>query len=444
VPFGLENDPFRHIIPSATAFTSEDLMDYFHYRDGRLFAEEVDVAEVASAVGTPLYVYSKRTILHHLERLREAFAVLSPLVCYSIKANASLEILRICAAEGAGFDIVSGGELFCAEKAGADMRKVVYSGVGKTREEIGYALDSGILFFNVESRPELAAIDEIAAAKSVTADVSLRVNPDVDAGTHAHITTGRKENKFGIVIDDAVEIAESWRNYPNCRLVGLDMHLGSQITEPGPSGEALDKLLVLVDRLRALGHDVRYIDAGGGFGINYYDDEAASADEMAAVFIERLSGSDLKLVIEPGRFVVGNACVLVTGVTYVKNQSGKRFVITDAAMTELVRPALYGAYHRIWPAATHLPFSPDESVDTPLADVVGPVCESTDFLAKERPLPEVGEGDLLAVFGAGAYGMSMASNYNARCRAAEVMVDGDSFKIVRRRETYEDLVDCEV
>jgi len=419
-------------------------MDYFHYHDGALFAEGVEVARIARETGTPVYIYSKATVLLHIERLRNAFAELDPLICYSVKANGNLEVLRTCAGAGTGFDIVSGGELYRALKAGADAGRIAYSGVGKTREEIEYALDEGILLFNVESEAELALLDRVAGEKGVKAPAALRLNPDVDAGTHAHITTGRRENKFGIPAEDAERIAASWRNYPNCRLIGVDMHLGSQITEPGPSAAAMDRLLDLVERLRSVGHTVEYFDIGGGFGINYYGDEAKSADEMAAAIIPKLRGTGLKLIIEPGRFIVGNAGILVTRTTYVKRQSGKRFIICDAAMTDLVRPALYGAYHRIWPAATHMPFTPDESVDTPIADIVGPVCESTDFMAKERPLPEVAQGDLLVIFGAGAYGMSMASNYNARVRAPEVMVDGDEWKVVRRRETFEDLVRPEV
>ncbi len=415
-------------------------MDYFHYRSGRLYAEDVDVAEIAAAVGTPVYIYSRRTIEFHIERFREAFSALSPLVCYSVKANSNLEVLRICAAAGTGFDVVSGGELFRALRAGADASKIVYSGVGKTAAEIEQALEAGILLFNVESQAELEAISAIAATRGTTVDVSLRVNPDVDAHTHEFITTGRARDKFGIAMEDAEELARRWGGFPNCCLVGLDIHIGSQITEPGPYASAIERLLVLRDAVSMLGHEIRYFDIGGGFGIFYRGGEAIPAADFAAAIVPLVEGEGLDVILEPGRFIVGNAGILLTSVTYVKKQSGKRFVICDAAMNDLVRPSMYGAYHRIWPAETHMPFTSDESFDAPLADVVGPVCETGDFMAKDRPLPAVDQGQLLAIFAAGAYAMTMASNYNARPRAPEIMVDGASWRVVRRRETFEDLI----
>jgi len=415
-------------------------MDFFHYKNGKLYTEETDVAEIAASAGTPLYVYSKRTIELHISRLKEAFAALEPLICYSIKANANLAVLRTCAENGTGFDIVSGGELYKALAAGGDPKKIVYSGVGKTDAEINQALDAGILFFNVESESELAAIDRIARSRKTRARVSLRINPDVDAHTHAYVTTGRKQNKFGIMIDAAEAIVARWREFGNLDLVGVDMHIGGQITEPEVYGIAIDRLLELCDRVAGLGRRLEYFDVGGGFGIFYRGDEARAAADFAEVITARLGGSGLRVVLEPGRFIIGNAGILVARVIHVKRQAGKRFLICDAGMNDLIRPSLYGAYHRIWPVESHMAFASDDSEDTPPADIVGPICEPGDFLAKDRPMPHVEEGNLLAIFSAGAYGMSMASNYNARPRAAEVMVDGSAWKIVRRRETYEDLV----
>ncbi len=419
-------------------------MDYFNYRHGRLLAEEVDLVSVAREVSTPVYVYSKGTILLHLERLREAFTELDCLICYSVKANANLHVLRTCAEAGMGFDIVSGGELYRALKGGADPARIVYSGVGKSRDEISAALESGILMFNVESESELAAINDIAARLGCTAPVAFRLNPDTDAHTHEYITTATRQNKFGIAIEEAERMLARWDEFAACRLVGVDMHLGSQITETEPYALAIDRLLLFVEKVRRAGHNVRYFDIGGGFGIFYRGSEARDASEFAGVIVPRLKDKGLTLIIEPGRFIIGNAGVLLTSVIYIKRQSGKRFVICDAAMNDLLRPSMYGGYHRIWPAATHLPFTQDETDETPLADIVGPVCESGDFMAKDRALPNVAEGDVLAIYGAGAYGMSMASNYNARRRAPEVMVAGDSWRIVRRRETYEDLIRPEV
>jgi diaminopimelate decarboxylase len=415
-------------------------MDFFNYKNGRLFAEDVDVSEIASAVGTPLYVYSKATIRLHINRLKEAFAALDPLICYSVKANGNLAILRACAENGTGFDIVSGGELYRALAAGGDPKKIVYAGVGKTDGEINEALTAGILFFNVESENELDAINRVAAHRGMRACVAFRVNPDVDAHTHEYVTTARKHNKFGLTMDAAMRLAARWRDFPSSDLVGVDMHIGSQITETEPYALSIDRLLSLRADLERHGHKLQYFDIGGGFGIFYKGDEASPASQFAQVIIPRLAGSRLKVILEPGRFIVGNAGVILTSVVYVKWQAGKRFIICDAGMNDLLRPAFYGSYHKIWPAETELPFMADESVDTPPADVVGPICESGDFFAKDRPLPAVEAGQLLSIFGAGAYGMSMASNYNARPRAAEVMVDGATWKVVRRRETYDDLV----
>jgi len=415
-------------------------MDFFSYRGGRLYAEDVSVEDTASSAGTPLFVYSRQTIRLHISRLQEAFAAAKPIICYSVKANGNLAVLKTCVEAGLGFDIVSGGELYKALAAGGDPKKICYAGVGKTDAEIKQALDAGILMFNVESEAELAAINRIAGEARRRAHVAMRVNPDVDAHTHEYITTAKKQNKFGITLDVAEKIAQRWKEFSNCDLVGVDMHLGSQITETEPYATAIDRLLDFTDKLRKTGHEIEYFDAGGGFGIFYHGGEARTASEFADAIMPKLRGKGLRIILEPGRFIIGNAGILVTRITYVKNQSGKRFIICDAGMNDLVRPSFYGSYHKMWPVKSHVPFTADESESIPPADVVGPICESADFFAKDRPLPVLEQGEYLSIFGAGAYCMSMASNYNARPRAAEVMVEGDHWRIVRRRETYEDLV----
>lgn len=419
-------------------------MDFFAYRNGKLFAENVDVAEVAAVAGTPVYIYSKATIKHHIKRLQDAFAPLEPLICYSVKANSNLSILAVAAKAGTGFDIVSGGELFRVAAAGTKAGKVVYSGVGKTADEIAYALKLGILMFNAESEAELHEIDHMAASLGKRARVAMRLNPDVDAHTHEYITTARKFNKFGITLDEAEGIARRWKEFPNCDMVGVDMHIGSQITEPEAYGVAIDRVMAFKDKLVSMGHRIEYFDIGGGFGIFYRGGEARDASDFAAVIVPRLRGKGMKVIMEPGRFIVGNAGVLIMRVVYVKEQGGKRFVICDAGMNDLVRPAFYGSYHKIWPAHTSAPFTPEVSPETPPADIVGPICESGDFFAKDYPLPPVKQGQYLAIFSAGAYGMAMASNYNSRPRAAEVMVDDTNWNVIRRRETYEDIIDAEI
>jgi diaminopimelate decarboxylase len=416
-------------------------MDFFRYRSGQLHAEDVAIADLVRDVKTPAYVYSKATLLDHYEKLARAFEPLAPLICYSVKANSNLSILRLMKERDGGFDVVSGGELFRTMKIDADPSRVVFAGVGKTDEEIRYALRKQIFLFNVESRPELERIHAIAREMGTRARVALRVNPDVDPHTHKYIATGKKETKFGVDFERAEETLRGIRDLDAVELLGLHMHIGSQILETEPYRAALEKLLDFADRQRAAGLPIQLLNIGGGFGIYYKERTAKSADEMAQVFVPPLRERGYRLLLEPGRFITGNAGILVTRVTYVKRSGERRFVICDAGMNDLIRPALYGSYHRIWPVAAGA--AEDEPGAPALAgeaDIVGPICESGDFFAKDRAFPEVSPGDLLAVFSAGAYGMSMASNYNSHPRPVEVLVDGAGFRVIRRRETYDDLV----
>ncbi len=429
-------------------------MNHFHYREGRLYCEDVAVDDLAREHGTPLYVYSAGTILEHFRRLRDAFtppasAGWKPVLCYSVKANSNLSILKLIAAEGSGFDIVSGGELFRALKVGADPRKIVYAGVGKSDAEVEAALKAGILLFNVESEEELENTNAVAGRLGKVADVALRINPDVDPQTHTYISTGKKETKFGVDLVRARKICERALKLKNLRMAGLHVHIGSQITKTDPYVETLNRLVPFVAEIKAMGHPLEWLDMGGGFGIWYKEKLAHSAQDIAAACMPLLLKTGLKLLLEPGRFIVGNSGVLVTGVTHVKESGDKRFVICDTGMHHLVRPTLYGAYHRIWPTRTDAGVQgdvPDEdhwNGPMVISDVVGPICESGDFLAKERKLPEVKRGDRLAIFSAGAYGFTMASNYNSYPRPAEVVVKGSVAKLATRRETYEDLVRAE-
>lgn len=416
-------------------------MDFFSYRDGALHAEGAPVAEIVRDVKTPAYIYSKATFLDHYDKLARAFAPLSPLICYSVKANSNLSILKLFKERGSGFDVVSGGELFRTMKIEADPARIVFAGVGKTDEEIRYALRKQVFLFNVESRPELERIHSLAHEMGIRARVALRVNPDVDPQTHRYIATGKKETKFGIDFAAAEETLRGIQALEGVELLGLHMHIGSQILDTAPYRSALEKLLDFAERQRAAGLPIQLLNIGGGFGIHYKEKTAKSADEIAQVFVPPLAERSYRLLLEPGRFIAGNAGILVTKVLYVKRSGEKRFVICDAGMNDLIRPSLYGSYHRIWPVAA--PAAEDEPGAPPAAgeaDVVGPICESGDFFAKDRPFPEVHAGDLLAVFSAGAYGMSMASNYNSQPRPVEVLVDGASWRVVRRRETYDDLV----
>ena len=423
-------------------------MDFFEYRDGRLCAEDVPVERIADDVGTPCHIYSQATLTRHLNVLKEAFAEADPLICYSVKANSSLAILKLLAEMGTGFDIVSGGELFRVLKIGADPARVVYAGVGKTRREIEYALESGILMFNVESKNGLEAINAVAESQGTTAAVALRLNPDVDPKTHRHTTTGKKESKFGIDLEIAGAIVRNLDALPHVKLTGLDTHLGSPINTVDPYVEALNKVLPFLEKVRAAGHEVEYINIGGGYGIEYKGGETATPADYAAAIMPLVKESGCRLIIEPGRFIVGNAGILLSRITYVKESGDKTFAVCDAAMNDLIRPALYDSYHKIWPVTTDAPLSEclDARADRngyAAFDVVGPVCESGDFFAKDRVLPRMAEGDLLSIFSAGAYGMSMSSNYNSRPRAAEVMVSGPDYRVVRERETYDDLIRSE-
>jgi len=416
----------------------------FEYRNGVLTADGVVLSEVARQVGTPCYVYSRSAIEANYRALVEAFAPADPLVCYSVKANSNLAVLDILRGLGSGFDIVSGGELYRVRLVGAEPAKVVFAGVGKTEPEIREALQAAILMFNVESEAELAAIDHVAGSLGAKARVALRLNPDIDPKTHRHITTGKKENKFGIDLASARELVARMGRWPNVALVGYHAHIGSQVTDPEPHARSLGKLIAFATECQPPGGEIGHVNIGGGFGIDYVPGQAPSPSAFAELLLPMLQSAPrpLKLIIEPGRFIVGNAGVLLTRVVYVKrNSAGRRFVICDAAMNDLIRPALYEAHHRVWPVESEAPFQAD---GLPPADVVGPVCETADYLARERPLPEVSEGELLAVFSAGAYGFTMSSNYNARPRACEVLLEDGGYRVVRRRETYEDLVRHEV
>ena len=408
-------------------------MDDFRTRNGELYCEEIPVARIAESVGTPLYIYSRHTLIDHFRRLREAFAEVKPLIRYAVKANSNLAILKTLAAEGAGFDVVSQGEIYRVLEAGGDPARIDFAGVGKTREEIAYALEAGIDTFNVESEGELDLIDEVARAHGRTARIALRVNPDVDPQTHTYITTGKKGGKFGLDFVRARAIAESLTERVGVRLVGLHVHIGSQITKVEPHVEMVRRVVALAEDLRGFHPNLNSINVGGGFGIHYREDEAPAMTDYAEPMVPMLKQSGFEIHMEPGRILVGNAGILVARVVYTKPSGDKRFVICDAAMNDLLRPSLYDAFHRIEPV------KPRAGESGPI-DLVGPVCESGDFLAKDREFPPVEPGDLVAVRSAGAYGFVMASNYNSRPRAAEVMVDGDRFAVVRERETMADLV----
>ena len=407
-------------------------MDHFNYRNGRLFAEEVELAAVAAEYGTPCYVYSRATIERHWHAFDRALAGRDHLVCYAVKANSNLAVLNVMARLGSGFDIVSAGELERVLRAGGDPARVVFSGVGKRGDELRRALEAGIHCFNVESAAELERLNDTAGGMGRRAPVSLRVNPDVDAKTHPYISTGLKENKFGIDVAAAAELYGRAAALPNIELVGIDCHIGSQLTEVAPFVAALERVLALIDQLAAQGIELTHLDIGGGLGITYNAETPPSPEVYATALRERLRGRRLKVLIEPGRAIVGNAGVLLTRVEYLKHTPHRNFAVVDAGMNDLLRPALYDAWQAIVPVTERrgelIPY-----------DVVGPVCETGDFLGKQRPLC-IEPGDLLAVRSAGAYGFSMSSTYNSRPRAAEVMVDGAKVHVVRERESVEDLL----
>ncbi len=425
-------------------------MDLFCYRDGRLFAEDVDVERIAAEVGTPAYIYSEGTFVDHLRKMQEAYRELETTICFSVKACSNIHILKLMAQRGSGFDIVSGGELYRALAVGADPAKVVYAGVGKTDEEIVQALQAGIGYFNIESEQELEnlirLVEQQSSRPATAVKAALRVNPDVDYKTHAYMTTGKKETKFGVDIERALAVFEKYGRNRSVRLRAIHVHLGTGGKTIDPYVEAVEKILPVIDRLRAQGHEIDMLNLGGGYGADYETQTVPSAEEYAQGIVPLLQSRNLKLVLEPGKSICANAAILLTRVLYTKQGGSKRFTIIDAGMNDLIRPSLYGAFHFIWPAQVEARFVPVarsqdlhvEGAET--VDIVGPICEGADFLAKDRSIPPVQRGDLLAVFTAGAYGFTMSSNYNARPRAPEVLVAGSQFKVIRRRETYEDLV----
>jgi diaminopimelate decarboxylase len=408
-------------------------MHYFQYKDGDLYCEEVPIATIADSVGTPFYLYSHKTLVRHFKAFDSPFEKVRHLVCYSVKANSNLALLRIFVNLGAGLDVVSGGELFRALKSGVDPKKVVFSGVGKTREEIEYGLNSGILMFNAESSQELALIDEIAGRLGTRAPVAIRINPDIDPKTHPYIATGLRENKFGIDFNLSMNEYIFANGLPHIEIIGVDCHIGSQLVELEPFVEALRKVKELIHALGQRGIGIRYLDLGGGLGITYKDEVPPHPTEYAKAIVEEASDLDYTLIFEPGRVIVGNAGILVSRVLYTKETGQKNFVIIDAGMNDLIRPSLYGSFQGI------LPVTKGEGEEI-VADVVGPICESGDFIAKNRRMPKFNPGDLVAVMSAGAYGFSMSSNYNARPRVCEVLATGNRFHLIRERESYEDLI----
>jgi diaminopimelate decarboxylase len=421
-------------------------MDFFNYKNGKLFAEDVDIEKIAESVGTPVYIYSKATLLDHFGKIKKAFAELDTTICYSIKACGNINILKILADSGSGFDIVSGGELYRAAQAGADMKKVVFAGVGKTDEEIIAALKAGVGYFNIESEAELENLIALAEKTGVKTKAALRVNPDVDPKTHKHITTGTKETKFGVDIERAEKVFARYGKNDYVSLCAVHVHLGSGGKTIDPYCEAVEKILPLIEKLRGKGFKIEALDLGGGYGADYQTDTVPTAADYADGIVPLLKDKNLKLILEPGKSIVANAGILLTKVLYLKQSGRKKFVIVDAGMNDLIRPCLYEAFHFIWPAKvdekfTHLKRT--EKLDIKgleFVDIVGPVCEGADFFAKDRALPPVKRGDLISIFTAGAYGFTMASNYNARPLPAEVLVDGKNFKVIRKRQTYEDII----
>jgi diaminopimelate decarboxylase len=408
-------------------------MHHFHYEGDELYCESVPLRNIARDVATPCYVYSDATLRHHFTVFDSAFEGVPHRTCYSVKANANLSILGLFAALGGGADIVSGGELFKARQAGIRAERIVYSGVGKTRAEIDYALREDILMFNIESTQELEAINHRAGAMKTRARIALRVNPDVDPKTHPYISTGMKKNKFGIDIEQALKSYERARDLEHIDAVGIDCHIGSQLTEIPPFIEALERLKLLIARLKEIGICIQYLDIGGGLGISYHQEAPPHPREYAQAIVQGLKGLSCNLILEPGRVIVGNAGVMLTEVLYTKKTPSKEFIVIDAGMNDLVRPSYYGSYHDIQPVLRC-------RQESRVVDVVGPICESSDFIARDRDMQVMEPGELLAVMSAGAYGFSMASNYNSRTRAAEVLVKGDQFHIIRKRESWEDLI----
>ena len=428
-------------------------MDFFRYKNGELYCEDVPAEKIARDVGTACYVYSKATFLHHYHQIAQAFAPLNATVCYSVKSCGNINILKFLADEGCGFDVTSGGELFRALAAGGDPKKMIYAGVGKTDEEIADGINAGIAAFNLESEEEIENVDRVAGSIGKKAIGAIRINPDIDPGAKTHIktTTGKKETKFGVDIERAERVFEQYRGLKNLRIGGVHIHIGSPIYDIEPYVDAVKKMTALIDRLTERGHKIEWFDVGGGFGVNYErPDQAHPVTDHAKALVPLLQGKPYRIAFEPGRYIAGNSGVLLTRVLYRKTGGEKKFVIVDAGMNDLIRPTLYESYHHIWPANPRAAenVNADRRRDFEIrggetVDVVGPICESGDYLAKGRDLPPVERGDLLAVFTAGAYGFAMSSNYNNRPRVPEVLVDGSSYKIIRKRETLEDLVALE-
>jgi diaminopimelate decarboxylase len=421
-------------------------MDYFNYKNGALFAEDVSIEKIADEVGTPVYIYSKATFIDHLRKIQQSYSRLDTTICYSVKACGNINILRFLAEARSGFDIVSGGELYRVLQAGGDPSQTVFAGVGKTDTEILEALAADIGYFNIESEAELENLVRLAKQKGKQPKAALRVNPDVDYKTHAFITTGKKETKFGVDIERAIKVFADYGGTPAVNLCAIHVHLGSGGKTIDPYVAAVEKILPLINRLRENGHTVEALDLGGGYGADYESDSVPSAADYAAGIVPLLKDKNIKLILEPGKSICANAGIMLTRVLYIKRGGSKKFVIVDAGMNDLIRPSLYDAFHFIWPAKVDENFVPqkrnkDLQMDgAEVVDVVGPICEGSDFLAKDRILPPTKRGDLLSVFTAGAYGFTMSSNYNARGRAAEVLVDGKDFSVIRKRETYEDLI----
>jgi len=411
-------------------------MHWFAYKNGKLFAEDYPLSEIAIEYGTPAFVYSRRTIERHINTIDGAFDDIDHITCYSLKANSNATILKILAEHGLGADIVSGGELYRALKAGISQDRIVYSGVGKTEKEIRYALESGILMFNIESESELRTINRIAGEMNKIAPVSFRVNPDVDPKTHPYIATGLKKSKFGIPFRNILRVYKEAASMDNVKIIGIDVHIGSQLTDMSPFREAAECLVQLIDDIQRIGINLQIVDIGGGFGINYDEEFPPDPAEWAQMTVPVIKNTGCRLIIEPGRSIIGNAGILLTRVLYIKKNEDKTFVIVDAAMNDLARPSLYDSYHAVIPVE-------NRDAERSIVDIVGPICESSDFLAQNREMPMPREGDLLAIMGAGAYGMSMSSNYNSRPRAAEIMVHKNEAQLIAKREIYEDIVSSE-
>jgi diaminopimelate decarboxylase len=424
-------------------------MDYFNYKDGKLFAENTEVSKIASEIGTPVYIYSKATFLEHLEKVKKAYSQVDTTICYSVKACGNINILKLMHQAGSGFDIVSGGELFRVKKAGGDLSKVVYAGVGKTDKEITEAIEAEIGYFNIESEAELENLIHLAQKSQKTVKAALRVNPDVDPETHAYITTGKKESKFGVDIERAKKVFQTYGKNQAVNLCAIHVHLGSGGKTIDPYAQAVKKILPLIDELRTEGFDIEMLDIGGGYGADYESDSVPGPEEYASGIVPLLKGKNLKLVLEPGKSIIANAGILLTRVVYTKQGGSKKFVIVDAGMNDLLRPPLYDAFHFAWLGEVDEKFVPQSRTEqlhiegTEKVDIVGPICEGADFFAKDRELPPAERGDLVAIFTAGAYGFAMASNYNTRPKPPEILVDGDKYTIIRKRESYQDIINPE-